>query len=1128
MSRARRITASSRRQDTGPHSSSPMDTMLEHASPIAMSPGTTITTPHTAPQNRRGSKTSHQPPFTHPYSGPARPNSHRRLVKSSDVWSPGDQSYAHLDDSPVKGGHSLRKRARVDYTQEHVDDEVVVPNSTSAARIKRRKPDSLNGSDEPLTKKRFASPETPTTFRRNPTRKTALKEQDNVKDTIEVGVSFADLQEPDLSRGCTPGLSSPSSLPTEPSSKPNAAHHTANLGPFTNSPTNNTPNVTNTTPADIDDLAVANAKLTVHDPLALAYVAERPPSTKIDVTQGSMSDATLDPILSSEIQGASRNMPPESLPDTLVTDISPAHQLESEDAAATQDKMQFAVQHVHQSQSCTQPNSTHQAASTLLASDEKDDKHLQLVAPSTHFSHGAKEQSQEDDAHFHDNAPASDDLPFDEEPSAVEQQPPGEPFSALVSEAPQSLTLAESRSDVASDDNEATTEQTIFDKMLGTHFMATVSRSDWAAIRAGKVPQVVMRAIEEQLTPYVDNEYYVYPFEEWRPDDDDQDSFRQENLAAGDLAPTSFEEAQTLSSEVPAESSPALDSAEPTAVNSPVPEDAAPVNGPPTEESMEHASAKTYRYPKIRSPSTFMNILKYCVHLPTPELERVLTLVHAAMNTWEAEYKKRMRFCDTADAAKKRREKDAKDAENEWRVNGAAAGEKTKAADKILRDCISAEYERSQGEIKALSYGKEWYLDPNVIQQDPQDPQEGVCTRSRTARTRVQAPDQAVASQFTSARASRNAASQSQSSGDSSQTKKPAPTSNTQETPDTELPSQSKTRRQRAADRLKSFTASVDSADSFEENEAVPDIVMQESPAATAKAGRRRSHKQVAKSEPDSEHPLRQTPSSSHDGGPLKKNTKTKKQLSDAKSPQEEEEVPRKRHMLTLKIPKLKNGGEPSSAITDNGSSRPSTASSETTTNTMESLYLLRPNRQKRFRDEPDVDGIAPPKKRIKQRLAPQTKGDATNTKSESATEPESLSAAANRKVAKIKLVSKPPASRNGSIPRTSQAPSTVGGELADLPKDYKSMTKSEKMSASMKSRWANGNMAGAVEKRKATLAAKKAAQAATESKPGPPVPKAKGKMVKKEAYQSRQKHHQHGEFIHEGFSGARQPFSVN
>lgn len=47
--------------------------------------------------------------------------------------------------------------------------------------------------------------------------------------------------------------------------------------------------------------------------------------------------------------------------------------------------------------------------------------------------------------------------------------------------------------------------------------------------------------------------------------------------------------------------------------------------------------------------------------------------------------------------------------------------------------------------------------------------------------------------------------------------------------------------------------------------------------------------------------------------------------------------------------------------------------------------------------------------------------------------------------------------------------------------------------------RWANGNMAGAVEKRKATLAAKKAAQAAAEQKVGPIAPKPKVKTNKKD-----------------------------
>ncbi|KAI0105944.1 hypothetical protein F4814DRAFT_452323 [Daldinia grandis] len=53
--------------------------------------------------------------------------------------------------------------------------------------------------------------------------------------------------------------------------------------------------------------------------------------------------------------------------------------------------------------------------------------------------------------------------------------------------------------------------------------------------------------------------------------------------------------------------------------------------------------------------------------------------------------------------------------------------------------------------------------------------------------------------------------------------------------------------------------------------------------------------------------------------------------------------------------------------------------------------------------------------------------------------------------------------------------PNTPDGEIgADPNKDYNSMTKSEKMSYSMKARWASGSMNTAVAKRRATLAAKK------------------------------------------------------
>ncbi|KAH6633862.1 hypothetical protein B0J18DRAFT_405592 [Chaetomium sp. MPI-SDFR-AT-0129] len=65
------------------------------------------------------------------------------------------------------------------------------------------------------------------------------------------------------------------------------------------------------------------------------------------------------------------------------------------------------------------------------------------------------------------------------------------------------------------------------------------------------------------------------------------------------------------------------------------------------------------------------------------------------------------------------------------------------------------------------------------------------------------------------------------------------------------------------------------------------------------------------------------------------------------------------------------------------------------------------------------------------------------------------------------------------------QAGSANGGDT-DLEKPYAEMTKSEKMSWSMRRRWASGEMQGAVEKRRTTLAIKKAEKAAGGGNPTP------------------------------------------
>ncbi|KAI0895457.1 hypothetical protein F4806DRAFT_469279 [Annulohypoxylon nitens] len=185
---------------------------------------------------------------------------------------------------------------------------------------------------------------------------------------------------------------------------------------------------------------------------------------------------------------------------------------------------------------------------------------------------------------------------------------------------------------------------------------------------------------------------------------------------------------------------------------------------------------------------------------------------------------------------------------------------------------------------------------------------------------------------------------------------------------------------------------------------------------------------------------------------------------------------------------------------------RPQTASSTATVDTVISTsnYQLREKRQRKFTNYiTDDDFIEEPKRKRARRTTkkPQVKKEeispARQTSSPQRLEPE---APALPRPTRIIFKSKPapqpiPTSTPGSTgpsstPHTKDHTNdggsvagngTSGFDAADAgsggagpPKDYSTMTKSEKMSASMKARWASGSMGGAVIKRRATLAAKK------------------------------------------------------
>ncbi|KAI3318483.1 hypothetical protein HD806DRAFT_511776 [Xylariaceae sp. AK1471] len=193
--------------------------------------------------------------------------------------------------------------------------------------------------------------------------------------------------------------------------------------------------------------------------------------------------------------------------------------------------------------------------------------------------------------------------------------------------------------------------------------------------------------------------------------------------------------------------------------------------------------------------------------------------------------------------------------------------------------------------------------------------------------------------------------------------------------------------------------------------------------------------------------------------------------------------------------------------------SRPATSSSTATQSTVASTsnnYQLREKRQKKFSLNPDDDGGEPKPKRVRRSKKTQVEDFAlmpipapVPTPSPMPVQQPILEPLPTPKPpTKIKLKNYtapvpvlPPTSvptpnpfsvpsSSSSTPLSSNGTSNGAAngttDPAD-PKDYNQMTKSEKMSHSMKARWASGSMSQAVAKRRATLANKKQAVKAGE-----------------------------------------------
>lgn len=1091
------MTGSGRRRTQGA-SASPQSTpesSSEQQPPASPVLPNDTNSPQSAPSGRRSSKTlQHALSFSTP--GSSRIVKLRTRPKAMDDYNIDYGEDEQDSNSPKKGGHTLRRRTRVDYTSEHIDDQVVVPSSTSSTRSKKRRSDGSNESEDAAGQQDIAQGEaavagdiTPSSRRRNPMRKSsevksytedADDDENDVQDTIEVGVSFSEDENSSLppasstnpSRGPASAdspLAATTALATEGSEEPSAT----NLGDAaTESADNTAPQLTDSTEATGDPEEQLQGEARGAGEKALNTEAAA------DVPEDQVNTATA----SSENE------------DVPVSAEDPAQETTSEvkSEQASEPKAEPESEAAHSVDAKSQDDSIAEAGTKVEdeTSAGKEDVKMtgqgeEAVDPDVSMAtvDEAPESKDEHAASVHDDAAAEEDDKQSSSQQLKEQQANSvTEESTEIAEAqqgaPEDDQGAQSTSNAEAAENTEESQIAVPDKAT-TEVSATEAQEDQdtkdtqdqAAANEGTTPMegVVTTKPDQKpsvqksqtssivhkpqpapvgrwahLTPYIDGDYVTYPekkeatpeddtqTEERTPDekDADKDSNDMEPMVEdNDDAPDGLTvEAPTPALNTPTRGSPVPESMEPTASNSPAPvgDDADDAEVSDSDDGQE--ARRYFRYRKLRDPEEYVSAIENYEDMTTAELYELLEAVNVSLVQWQTEWTGLGKIVDDYENSLRRRLADSKYEsrtrnlhqhgvnyeEPEFVVKGYKAKER--------ETLTETRYLQGQDRIMAAAYGFEYDPHPSKIgRQNPETQQVGIMTRGRSLRNQPRQTAKATeADEVTGKRTRKPVQLFDPAAQDVSRSSTPVPTRtrrrrngeddggsvNGDGNSDADEPP-SRTRRRRGQ------RPKTSAPNSFNEDYATPQDYGQEDVTRSARRGRVR-------------------PASRYDEA-LAYQSMDDDSQRDQKHP--------KRHLLTLKIPRGKNFSEPSSAITDNGDSRPSTASSESSSHTAESSYSFRPKRQKRFRDEQDeVDstGQAPPKKRGK-RSAEDVPGSGHPSMDSSQGPP--------RKAPKIKVVRAVQPSRNGT-------PSSVGAGDGDEPrKDYKLMTKSEKMSASMKSK---------------------------------------------------------------------------
>ncbi|WQF86900.1 hypothetical protein CDEST_11914 [Colletotrichum destructivum] len=534
---------------------------------------------------------------------------------------------------------------------------------------------------------------------------------------------------------------------------------------------------------------------------------------------------------------------------------------------------------------------------------------------------------------------------------------------------------------------------------------------------------------------------------------------------------------------------------------------------------------KQYKFKKIRDPSEFAAFLKDTKDLSDDELWYILERANECLVAYQEEYKKCTRIVDDQENAQRRAVQDAafekKTAdlnafakvdsyiEKDFEVQGSRATIKEKDAG-ILE-------QRWQDRVMANAYGFEYDPHPNKIgNQDPGAQREGGGEGGRQLRSQPQASAKAAEGDGVIVSGKRTRNPPKLFDGVLQDDHRAA-------TPGSNKPVPKKRGRAAAADR----------AAASQEQEPEPEPEPQStSPAKPGprKRGPRGRKAVVVVSEPGS--PVPEDEASATPPEPEQTQPPKRKRGRQPKSaavvveepepefePEPESEEQKKPTPKRGRAAKRRSNGHVATATETTDESRPTSSSSNATISDDGSTYGLRQNkRQRNWKEEADAveeePVAAPPPKKARiirihrKQSAPELAPKKTASErilnelhdfSASSTTPGSPRLTVSFKlIGKDQWTLKPAASPrqtstdvseyNISTPRPAPVSAPVSAKSSAPPsqageeKDYSTMTKSEKMSASMKKRWLNGSMQGAVNKRKATLAAKKQAAALAEA----------------------------------------------